>query len=68
MKNKIFRLIILLSLLSVTSCAKNSIDDPLIIPPNFNLVPTKEDEKKADEASEVEESQETQELKDLLLN
>ena len=62
MKNKLL-------LLSLTSflffgCAKNRVEDPLIIPPNFNEMPDKS--KKEDNSSKIPD-QDLKDLKDLLL-
>ena len=62
MKNKL--IIIATTALIIASCAKNKIDDPLIVPPNFSEMPDlKNPEKTTPKSSEKD----MQELKELLL-
>ncbi len=62
MKNKL--IIIATTALLITSCAKNKMDDPLIVPPNFSEMPDLQNpEKTTPQSSEND----IQELKELLL-
>ena len=63
-KNKL--ILSLLVIFWLASCAKKTIDDPLIIPPNFAVRPTIEEEKDTAD-SELEDDKDVKEIKDLLL-
>jgi hypothetical protein len=61
-KNKL--IIFITTILLMTGCSKNKIDDPLIVPPNFSQIPDLQNpEPKNSEAS----TKDMEELKDLLL-
>jgi hypothetical protein len=62
MKNKILTSFVI-CLLSV-ACSKDKADDPLIIPPNFNIVPK---DAKDESIKGSRDSEDIEELKDLLL-
>ncbi|MES2677106.1 MAG: hypothetical protein V4612_02155 [Pseudomonadota bacterium] len=62
MKNKLA--IIAATLLLLSGCAKNKIDDPLIIPPNFNEMPDLENPQQISPKSS---EKDVEELKNLLL-
>ena len=61
MKN---RLIIAAAILLIAGCSGNTIDDPLIIPPNFSQIPDLDNPEKTTSSSS---EQDLQELKELLL-
>ncbi len=62
MKNKF--IILAATILLMSGCSKNKIDDPLIIPPNFAQMP---DLANPEKTSPTSSEQDVQELKDLLL-
>ena len=72
MKNKI---LICLFLVAISACAKKLQDNPLLIPPNFATMPSKDDaddsssSKKSDSttAAKAENPADIKEIKDLLL-
>ena len=65
-KNKLMIIAVVTATLgiAISGCAKNKIDDPLIVPPNFNEMP---DLKNPETSTPKSSDQDIEELKNLLL-